>query len=285
MPDIPGPSAFTPFLRRFTDERARDLTDTKVLYNRVRALHLASPYADKGATQESGSEIYARVKNVLPDELDDPLGFALYDIHQLEKTIFQFPSLNLDIGVLSLKEQSDLRHFLRAKEHFLANERRIFPLFKDSLAYLFRVICQALPETLAPSPFVIPLISALPDPKLLMDNILGEFAQEKYKDAGLFVELFRQLYFNLCEVSGIADPYEPKKPFKRPSQNDAPLDEIVRLYFKGTPFCEFLLAPIPLKLSYEDRYSHMHVLGGSGAGKTTLLQNLILHDLRSDDPP
>ena len=29
----------------------------------------------------------------------------------------------------------------------------------------------------------------------------------------------------------------------------------------------------------------MHVVGGSGAGKTPLLQNLILHDLQSDDPP
>ena len=236
MPDIPGPSAFTPFLRRFTDERARDLTDTKELYRRVRALHLASPYADESATRDSGAEIYARVKNVLPDELDDPLGFALYDIHQLEGTIFQFPSIDLDIGVLSLKEQTDLRHFLRAKEHFLANERRVMPLFKDALVNIFRAICEPLPETLAPSPFTIPLICALPDPKLLMDNILGEFAQEKYKDAGLFVELFRTLYFNLCEASGIADPYEPKKPFKKPSQNDAPLDEIVDLYFKGTPW-------------------------------------------------
>jgi hypothetical protein len=33
---------------------------------------------------------------------------------------------------------------------------------------------------------------------------------------------------------------------------------------------------VPLKFTQEDRFSHMHVLGGSGAGKTTLLQNLIL---------
>lgn len=40
------PSAFTPFLRRFTDKRARDLDDTRALYLRVRAVHQASPYAD-----------------------------------------------------------------------------------------------------------------------------------------------------------------------------------------------------------------------------------------------
>ncbi len=104
-------------------------------------------------------------------------------------------------------------------------------------------------------------------------------------EAGLFVELFRTMYLNLCTESGIIDPYEPKKPFKRPSQSDAPLDEIVKTYFKGTPFLDFFLAPIPLKFTHEERYSHMHVLGGSGAGKTTLLQNLILSDLQSEDPP
>ncbi len=53
----------------------------------------------------------------------------------------------------------------------------------------------------------------------------------------------------------------------------------------GTPFVPYLNFPIPLRLTHEDRFSHMHVVGGSGAGKTQLLQHLILHDLQSDDPP
>ncbi len=285
MPDDLRPSVFTPFLRRFTDERAKDLSDTRALYARVRALHFASAYGQDDANVKTGGDIYGRVKPVLPAALEDPFCYALHDLHQLETTIFTFPEADLDVGVLSLKEQTDLRHFLRAKEHFLANETRIIGLFKDSLTNVFRAICERLPETLAPSPFTIPLICALPDPKALMDNILGEFAQDRYRDTGLFVELFRTLYFNLCEASGIADPYEPKKPFKKPSQSDLPLEEVARTYFKGTPFLEFFLSPIPLKLTFEDRFSHMHVLGGSGAGKTTLLQNLILHDLQCDEPP
>ena len=285
MPEPFKPSAFTPFIRRFTDERARDLNDTKELYYRVRALYLASPYADEHANRETGREIYARVQDVLPETLEEPLGCALYDIHKLEKTIFEFPQLNFDRDILSLKEQVDLRHFLRAKEHFLGHQERVIELFKDVLVKIFRAVFEQLPPMLAPSPFTIPLICALPDAKSFLDSVIGELSNETYKDAGLFVELFRKLYFNLCEVSGIADPYEPKKPFKKPSQSDAPLDEIAELYLKATPFHDFFLAPIPLKLTHEDRYSHMHVLGGSGAGKTTLLQNLILHDLQSDDPP
>ncbi len=285
MPDPFKASAFTPFLRRFTDERAKDVSDTKELYNRVRAIHSASPYADEHANRETGREIYARVQDVLPETLEEPLGCALYDIHKLEKTIFEFPQLNFDSDILSLKEQVDLRHFLRAKEHFLAHQERVIALFKDALVKIFRAVFEQLPPMLAPSPFTIPLICALPDAKSFLDSVIGELSQETYKDAGLFVELFRKLYLNLCEASGIADPYEPKKPFKKPSQSDAPLDEIAELYLKGTPFHDFFLAPIPLKLTQEDRYSHMHVLGGSGAGKTTLLQNLILHDLQSEDPP
>ena len=285
MPENFRPSAFTPFLRRFTDERARDLAETAELYDRVRARHRASAYADAESHVKTGGEIYSRIRDMTPEALADPVCNAIYEIHTLEKTIFEFPSVDLNSAVLSLKEQTDLRLFLRAKEHFLANEARVIGLFQDALASVFRAICAPLPEILAPSPFSIPLICALPDPKGLLDAIIGEFAQERYKDAGLFVELFRRLYLNMCEVSGIADPYEPKKPVKRPSQNDAPLEEIVRVYLKGTPFRDLFLAPIPLKLTFEDRFSHMHVLGGSGAGKTTLLQNLILNDMQSDDPP
>ncbi|MBK7469683.1 MAG: type IV secretion system DNA-binding domain-containing protein [Betaproteobacteria bacterium] len=42
---------------------------------------------------------------------------------------------------------------------------------------------------------------------------------------------------------------------------------------------------MPLQLTHEERFSHMHVIGGSGAGKTQLLQNLILHDLTNEDRP
>ena len=35
---FPRNSAYTPFLRRFTDERATDLADTKMLYNNVNDL-------------------------------------------------------------------------------------------------------------------------------------------------------------------------------------------------------------------------------------------------------
>lgn len=284
MPEILGPSTFTPFLRRFTDERARDLGDTKALYNRVRALHQASSLSADDAYIDIGSAIYSACQP-LSEPLEPILIRAIDAILHLEKPIFECPEIDFSAAHLSLKESVDLRHFLRAKEHLHAHEHKVISLLKDGLANTFNYVTASLPETFAPSPFTIPAIYALPNAKQVLDAVQGEFSQQKYMEAGLFVELFRTIYFNLCTESGIVDPYEPKRPFKRPSQSDAPFDEVVKRYFKGTPFLDFFLAPIPLKFTYEERFSHMHIVGGSGAGKTMLLQNLILNDLQSDDPP
>ncbi len=55
------PSVFTPFLRRFTDEIARDVSDTRALYNSVRAGHLASRFGEP--------DIIDRVHNVIATEV------------------------------------------------------------------------------------------------------------------------------------------------------------------------------------------------------------------------
>jgi hypothetical protein len=278
------PSTFTPFLRRFTDERARDLQDTRVLLERVRALHRASAYSAPDANIRVGGEIFGSY-GFLAEPLLPIFSQTLHNLLRLERPIFECPAIDLGRAHLSLKEAVDLRHFLRAKEYFHAHEGRVIPLLEDGLSAIFGTIARMLPEAFDPSPFTIPLIFSIPEPKVLLGNLISEVWQQKYVDAGLFVDVARSVYLNLCAVSGIIDPQNPKKPFKLPADNDAPLQEIVESYFKGTPFYDFFLAPIPLKFTYEERYSHMHVLGGSGAGKTTLLQNLILNDLQSEDPP
>jgi len=280
-----SPTSFTPFLRRFTDERSRDLAGLKALYREVRALHLASKYAKEGAVIPILSPIYIYVGNRLPEPLTMPCAKALRDLAYQETAIFSFPELKWDIGQLSLKEQVDLERFLTAKRHFLSNQDRVIDFLQGGLFRLFDAATRELPEFSDASPFNIPFIYVLPEPKKLLDSFYGILWTQSYIDNGLFVEVSTRMHMNICAVSGIADPYEPKKPFKLPSGNDAPLDEIVEAYFKGTPLYDFLLTPVPLRLTYEDRFSHMHVVGGSGAGKTQLLQHLILHDLQSDDPP
>ena len=283
--DPDKPSAFTPFLRRFTDERQRDLAGLRALYREVRSLHLASAYAKEQAIVPVLQPVYRRVEDRLPEALGDPSAELLRDLAYLETAIFSFPEFKWDIGQLSLKEQVDLERFLTAKRHFLTNEARVIDFLQRGLYRLLAAVTRDLPAFSETSPFTIPLVHVLPEPRKLLGELYAILWNQGYVDNGLFVEVTTRMYLNLCGVSGIADPYEPKKPFKLPSGNDAPLDEIVEAYFKGTPFYDFLLTPVPLRLTYEDRFSHMHVVGGSGAGKTQLLQHLILHDLQSDDPP
>lgn len=279
----PKPSVFTPFLRRFTDERARDTEETYALYNDVRAHYVASPYADEDAAFAFTSFILSDFVSSIPAALFVDFHMAAHDIVSLETAVFGFPDTNLDS--LSLKEQVDLRRYLRAKEYFFANEEKVLKLVHDGLALIFSNVARLLPETYDPSPFTIPLVYTLSEPKKLIDQILSSLCERKYVEAAVFVDLSNQLFRNYCAVSGIADPENAKKPLKYASENDAPLQEIVDAYLKNTPLRDFFLAPVPLKFTHEERFSHMHVVGGSGAGKTQLLQNLILNDLQSEAPP
>ena len=274
-----GPSVYTPFFRRFTDERARDSKETRELYESVRARYVSSPYAKEDAVKD----FVLSIAHELETPLLLPFCVAMDGVLRLEDSIFGFPEVNLDH--LSLKEQVDLNRLLRAKDYFFAHEDRVLKSLLNALKLVFSYIAGQLPRTLAPSPFVIPLAYALPDPKKLIDELLGALWKDEYVKNGLFVNLTRRLHFNLCEVSGIPDPFDVKKPFVLASKQSAPLSTIVHDYLKETPFESFFEEPIPLQLTHEERFSHMHVVGGSGAGKTQLLQNLILHDLTSEDRP
>ena len=284
--EIPGPSTFTPFFRRFTDERLRDTRELSALYNEVRAMHLRSPYCESDAAIQASLSVYAKHIAGLPEPLATEFSGTLSGLTRMEGTIFEFPEIKWNVSQLSLKEQVDLQRFLTAKRHFLTNQERVIDLFQRGLDRLFDALFYELPELASPSPFSIPFINAHPYPKQLLDMLYGIVWDQAHIDNGLFVELGRAMHANICTISKIADPENPKnRSYIIPSEHDAPLGELVEAYFKNTPFYDFLMAPVPLKLSYEDRFSHMHVVGGSGAGKTQLLQHLILHDLQSENPP
>jgi hypothetical protein len=274
------PSAFTPFSRRFTDEKARDLDDTKRLYKRVAELHAACRYKDPVAF---GADIYISFCDQFSEPVTKPFSRVIDGLLRFETPIWHLPVPRFNH--LSLKEAVDLRHFLRAKEYFHTHEEQVATLLQDCIGSVFGQLAEQLPEALDPSPFEIPLIYTLPDPKEWMDSIIRELWDQRYIDTGLFVEVSRRILLNLCAVSDIADPADPKKPFKLPTRQEGSLHEIVDATFRNTPLHAFFLWPVPLKFTHDVRFSHMHVLGGSGAGKTTLLQNLILSDLQSDEPP
>lgn len=279
------PSTFTPFLRRFTDERARDLSELRALYREVRALHHASVFSKDDTVFAVGRTLYAECARHIPDEVLQWLAGVMEVITRAERPMFEFPEIRWDVAQLTLKEQVDLHRFLTAKRHFHTHEDRVLGEFQEGMERFVAVLTSGVPRTLGPSPFTVPIMNALDEPRLLIDRLYNVACDPKYVDLGLFTTLRETMYASLCHASNVVPHTEHKKPLRHAMDRDEPLSELVATYLAGTVFSEYLNAPIPLKLTHEDRFSHMHVVGGSGAGKTQLLQNLILHDLKSEDPP
>lgn len=265
-----------PFLRRFTNEQQRDIEDAQRLYAWVK-VHQDAFTETKAGFAEILTEAHF---DGLPKEVRVPLTKALYQLLDDEKHIWELPAPAFDR--MNLKEFVEYRNLLYAKQYFFTNQAELIERLYQGLVQTLAVVGKELPAMKDPTPFVLPLIYALPQPRLLVEHLFGTLGQSY--DRGLFRKVSSQLIRNVDKASG-REGENSKKLQKHASESTLPLDELADAYLAGTPFLAVFKAPVPLKLTHEDRFNHMHIVGGTGAGKTTLIENLILHDLQSDDPP
>jgi GTPase SAR1 family protein len=92
--------------------------------------------------------------------------------------------------------------------------------------------------------------------------------QRFINDDGLFEPLVNQLNKNFFD-EGEVYPSKSKH------------DDYAWRYLKDTPLLD--LAEISESVSLSDRQYHTYLLGSSGSGKTNLIENIIAHDLASDE--
>lgn len=287
-------NVFTPFLRRFTDERAQDLKDTQALYERVRAKHLASRWGQPEAIVGVHKDIDACVAE---KDLRFPGSDVLYQaltrcrtkVLALESTIFDTPEGDWPMVNLSTTELVDLRRFLRAQEHFLDNRERVYQTLVETLALIDAVQIDEIPLAVFDSNetgiFSVPLITLLENPNWDVESLMGTFEQKFRVEQGLFTELNSIFDENLYEISGFRPETKRDRPWLVPSKCDLAPVEMAEAYLKGTPYLDYYLTPVPYVMPEEARFEHMHIVAGSGHGKTQTLEHLIMHDLRKDDPP
>jgi len=230
---------------------------------------------------EIGIRIFDAFLSHVPPGISGHFGTAVAAVLGEERYLWPTPPPAFDR--MSLKELTEYRHLLFQKRHFIKNEEAYYRLLFDGVGRAFGAIANDLPSIEQPSPFTIPLIYTVPDPRRLVSEITATMTATRFYDRGMFKDLADRLLANARKVSG-STPTN-RRPLKPATESDLPLDELVSGYLGGTPFHDLLMAPVPLKLSQKDRFSHMHVVGGTGAGKTSLLEHLILSDLRSPDPP
>lgn len=277
-------SPYTPFLRRFTDERALDVAETTALYNRVISEFRASVWAQPAAIAGVSNIIAEQVQGVAEVPDCAPLARALdtcqRELLGLESTIFFEPAVDLS-RPLALVEETGLKRHLRAQEYFLAHSERVGELLITAIGNVSAGVLQSLPK-LSDSAFSVPLISLLPNGKDVVDRVIGTLCDDTLAEAGLFATVQERIYRNICNYSGVPLDIQSRKPLIQACDADLPATELVETYLGGTPLRDLLLTPVPFALPDEQRFSGHWIIAPPGRGKTTLLHAMFLDDLTRD---
>jgi hypothetical protein len=193
-------SPYTPFLRRFTDERARDAAETNALYTRVVSAFRGSVWAQPGVINQINMNLAQQVEKIIEaphsTELCQALDKYQHDILKLETTIFFEPRVDFS-RPLSLVEETDLKRHLRAQEYFLAHQDQIAKLLAITIGNLTVNIIKSIPS-ISQSSFTITLVAMIADAGELIDYIIAAFCERELLEAGLFTAIRDRLYKNSC---------------------------------------------------------------------------------------
>ena len=281
-----GHSVYTPFLRRFTDEPARELAETIALYHEVRSAHERSPFAQMDIVERISGHCAEAIAGVVTVPEYRPLLDALERCRSMliaqETTIVSFPEIDWNRARLSMKEQVDLRRFLRAKQHFLANQDRVFELWVTALCNVFGGIVNELPfipDDVDPI-LTVPLLSLLSKPGVVVNKIIGTFFDLPLINAGLFTEFQKRTYENQCRVSNVVPYEDTKRPLIPPTSANCRPMSLFEAYLGGTPFLELFKTRMPFELPQQTRFEHHWIIGGTGHGKTNATGHLLIDDLQ-----
>lgn len=283
LPKYTPPSVYTPFFRRFTDERALELADTQALYRAVTGEFNASVWSAPDIIDKVNGVVAEQVGEFVtlpPAAICEAIDRCQIALLSCETTLFKTPVI-VDWS-LSLKEQVDLRRFLRSQEHFLAHQDQVAGLLVTALGNIFAGLISALPDvTCEEGPFQVPLYTFL-DVNDVVDRIIGTLSKIELADSGLFVALNDRLYRNICAASKLMPYEEHKRPFVTAADSELPPVELIETYLAGTPFLELFSTPLPFAIPHTARFEHTHIVAGIGHGKTQLMQTMMLADF--DDP-
>jgi hypothetical protein len=234
-------------------------------------------------TRETIRRAVLRDIDPLPAYLAKPVEVFLDGLLESEAYLSQVGPPPRSASFLALKAWLDVAEnrlgFLRRPDHYAG-------LLTSCLVTLIDGIAGQVPAADGDTPFSVPLAYALPDAKDDMDTIYGTLKNDKWYDEGILRATAVQLYQNICYASGIdPDDEKPRRAYITADVTKLPLDDAIATYLNRTPFQALFQTRVPLAFSHKQRFNHMHIVGGAGAGKTTLIENLIVHDLKSDDPP
>lgn len=227
------------------------------------AYNIHLPEKRRKEARERTEALYAKVQKLSPSfaELRSALleaGITSVDLHRIAKELYDQEGLKppalppvSDDAIALARYQDELQRFANhaAPAHF--------KLFKETLIW---ALSDYEPVSGQPEMFH----SQRKRSKLEIERLILRFVN----DDGLFGPLNDQLNENYRAENEIM-PTASK------------FDDYAWRYLRGTPLLP--LAEVDEMVGLQDRMYHTYLLGSSGSGKTNLLENIIAHDLASDE--
>jgi hypothetical protein len=274
----------TPFRRRFTNEHARSLEETRALYNAVIQQHQRSIWSRPdaiGRTSRGVLDIIREEVELPPYQpLFDALNACQQELLGLETQIFApiEPDLSQPI---TLRAHMELNTLLRERQFFFEHEDEACDLLLAAFQETAQVLGDALPRT-TQSGLTIPLIAAISNPTNVIEALILVYLKTTHFDARLFGAVTDILYRNLCRVSQVPPDGEPKKPLIYPTAAEMRPNDLVEAYLGGTPLQALFSASFPFEIPQEQRFAGHWIIAPPGRGKTTLLHAMVADDLKRD---
>jgi hypothetical protein len=278
--------------------RSREISETRALYHRVRAVFERSPYARDGALADFCIDIVKEACNRAEVTPVWPLMAALLKtVDQLlmedDPLIFGFPDPHVP-EALTPEEGVALRTFLRDKERFLQDGERLADIWREKVIRILEGIMAYLPATVfreandddesseeTIGALSVAFIDLCEAPAEVIDRLVGTLYDQDIIQARLFEPVREQFERNLLRASGIAleERYTSKRPAIFAVEAKGSPRTLVERYLGGTGFKLLLETQLPFAVPFPARFEHTHIVGGSGHGKTQLMQLMILKDL------
>lgn len=278
--------------------RDRELRDTIELYTRVTYARDDSPW---GSDDETGSFLLDLIHDICEKRgvtPSLPLGEALWSaitrLLYLEGFIVTLPEKS-SLEHLTIEEGVELRATLNRQLRFLADQKRLLPIWREKLVWLFSGMLEYFPlsaftdideagvasddSVVLPEAKTYDLCDNLPE---AVERLLLTFYDSDVLNANLFQTLRERFDMNAFTLSGIPRGKWAESAHRlvlpTANKNKSP-EYVVEAYLQGTPFLEFFHSPLPFAIPFPARFEHTHIVGGTGHGKTQLIQFLINHDL------
>jgi len=288
-PPIGQGKVWTPFWRRFVDQRATDLRDTISLQHEVTSAWKANFWSNPEALETVTTFIFKKLNafRPIPTILQPSIREAIKEILQEETHIFSSADIDLQTTDLSLKEQVGLRRFLRAQQYFLAHEDKHIDLLVEIILSTFAFLIDALPKLPATTTSIInvPLYELLSPQGETVERMTSVLMSPDIEDTNLFSKLRETLVLNGCRASGVLPQEIENKKLTPASESDLPPQELFATYLAGTPFLNILTQSAPFHIERERFNEHGAIFARSGHGKTQALRAFVAQFLQEPDPP